>query len=368
MESKRLEEILSNEKVYLTNKAIHTKYKIQYVCEYAKNWMYVASSNNAININFIDCMCNAGIYQDGDFCSAIEVLKNFRDCASKYPNKNYNLFLNDYDSNKIRIIKNICNELYSSYPKNLHIYYNNEDVNEYLENVKKTYYSAFVYPSMTILYVDPYSFHTVKISSIENFIKNTYCELLFNLFTSDFTRNKVDSGIREVLGGDFIIKDSNELLEHIINRLRIGKMKCFLSYPFRQQKNVELYQILFASPNDKGLDKLKDALWKIFNGSEFYKTDLVKESGQISFFSEEYNQEMAAEKYAQECIAKLITIFHGKEISYDKIEHYALEHSLLKSSHIISYIIKPMLAEGKLIKRNLAAKNNFKKDNYIVKE
>lgn len=368
MQNDKFNVILSKEQKYLTNKALHTKYKIQYVTEYAKNWVYVASCNNATNINFIDCMCNAGIYQDGDFCSAIEVLKIFRDCAYKYPHKNYNIFLNDYDANKIRIIKEVCNTLYSSYPDNLHIYLNNDDVNKYLYDIKRTYGKAFLFPSMTILYIDPYSFHTVKICAIENFIKSTYCELLFNLFTSDFNRNKVDSGIKEVLGGDYKIKDGNELLEHIIGRLKIGKMKYFLSYPFRQQKNVELYQILFASPNDKGLDKLKDALWKIFNGSEFYKTDLAKECGQLSLFNEEDTQEMAAKRYAQECISSICSIFSGREVSYNVIERYVLERSLLKSSQIITYIIKPMLIDGLLIKKNLSQKNNYKKDNYLVQE
>lgn len=363
----KLNEIIIREKEYLTDKSLHTKYKIQYVSEYSKNWVYVASSNNVANINFIDCMCNAGIYQDGDYCSAIEVLKIFRDCAYKYPNKIYNLFLNDYDANKIRIMREICGVIFSSYPQNLNIYFQNEDVNDYLNDIKKLYPQPFLYPSMTILYVDPYSFHTVKISSIENFIRTTYCELLFNLFTSDFNRNKVDTGIREVLGGDYDIKNTKELLEHVIDRLRIGKMRYFLSYPFRQRKNVEIYQILFASPNDKGLDKLKDALWKIFNGSEFYKTDLAKEFGQMSFLSEEENQEMAAQQYAQECINNLLGAFSGQTVSYIVIEHYVLERSLLKSSQIINYIIKPMLANRQLTKLNLTQKNNYKKDKYTVK-
>ena len=112
-----------------------------------------------------------------------------------------------------------------------------------MDNIKKTHGGAFIFPSMTILYVDPYSFHTVKISAIENFIKTTYCELLFNLFTSDFNRNKVDSGIKEVLGGDYKIKDTNELLEHIVGRLKIGKMKHFLSYPFIRLQILRIYGI-----------------------------------------------------------------------------------------------------------------------------
>lgn len=366
MQNPKLNELIIRDKAYLTDKALHTKYKIQYVSEYAKNWVYVASCNNAANINFIDCMCNAGIYQDGDYCSAIEVLKVFRDCAYNYPHKTYNLFLNDIDASKIRIMQEVCGAVFSSYPQNLNIFFQNDDVNLYLENVKKLYPQPFSYPSMTILYVDPYSFHTVKLSSIENFIRTTYCELLFNLFTSDFNRNKVDTGIREVLGGDYDIKNTKELLEHVIARLRTGKMRYFLSYPFRQQKNVEIYQILFASPNDRGLDKLKDALWKIFNGSEFYKTDLAKESGQMSLFSEEDNQEMAARRYAQECINSFLDTFSGQTVPYTVIERYVLERSLLKSSHIINFIIKPMMASGQLTKLNQAQRNNYKTDIYTV--
>lgn len=42
MQNTKLDEILFKEESYLTNKALHTKYKIQYVSEYAKNWVYVA--------------------------------------------------------------------------------------------------------------------------------------------------------------------------------------------------------------------------------------------------------------------------------------------------------------------------------------
>lgn len=368
LQNNKFEKIILKEDAFLTKKAIHTKYKIQYVSEYAKNWAYVSSNNMSTNINFIDCMCNAGIYKDGDFCSAIEVLKIFRECAYKYPEKRYNLFLNDYDDNKIRIIKNVCSNLYASYPSNLHIYYDTKDVNDYLYDVKKVNKELFTFPSMTLLYVDPYNFHAVKIQSVVDFIKNTYCELLFNLFTSDFNRNKLDAGIIEVLGGNYDIKNIEGLVEHIIQRFSVGKMKFFLSYPFRQQKNVELYQIFFASPNEKGLDKLKEALWKVFQGTDYYKTDLTRESGQLSLFSNEDTQDMAAKGHSQEIIDKLIQTYSKQEVGYEAISNFVTMRSLLKSTQIINYIIKPLLKNNILTKRNLAQKNNYKKDRYLFNE
>ena len=43
MQGDKFEEILSREQAFLTKKAPHTKYKIQYVSEYAKTWAYIAS-------------------------------------------------------------------------------------------------------------------------------------------------------------------------------------------------------------------------------------------------------------------------------------------------------------------------------------
>ena len=52
---------------FLDDKKQQTTYKIDYVSEYVKNWLYVmATSEKVHTLNFIDCMSNAGIYKDGD--------------------------------------------------------------------------------------------------------------------------------------------------------------------------------------------------------------------------------------------------------------------------------------------------------------
>ena len=55
-----------------------------------------------------------------------------------------------------------------------------------------------------------------------------------------------------------------------------------------------------------------------------------------------------------------------EQIAVEMYSGFSFIFETLKSSQIITYIIKPMLTEGKLIKRNLVKKNNYKKDNYIV--
>ena len=40
-------------------------------------------------INFIDCMCNAGVYKDGDACTALEVIEDFNGLAKQFPSKKF---------------------------------------------------------------------------------------------------------------------------------------------------------------------------------------------------------------------------------------------------------------------------------------
>ena len=55
----------------LTKKKQQTSKKIEYVSEYVWLWALVMLERNDIHtLNFVDCMCNAGVYHDGDCCTA----------------------------------------------------------------------------------------------------------------------------------------------------------------------------------------------------------------------------------------------------------------------------------------------------------
>ena len=256
---KEYKDIITKEIKHLDPKSPHTKYKIIYVKEYTKNWAYVACGSDADNINFIDCMCNAGVYADGDFCSSIEILNAFVDIAYQFPNKKFNIFLNDNNKDRIRISFDLIKRLHPKLPRNLSYFIDNEDVNDYFSLLLKKY-KTFNYPSRTILYVDPYDFHTVVLDKMGYFLSRVYCELIFNLFTSDFIRNGNDEGIIKVLGGKYDLKTYEDLTAHVQKRFRKGKMKYCFAYPFRISKNVELYRILFITPHIKGLDVFKKSV------------------------------------------------------------------------------------------------------------
>lgn len=355
----------------LDQKKQQTTYKIKYVTRYVKQWAIIEANRQKISvINFIDCMCNAGVYKDGDACTALEVINIFNELAVKFPQKLFRVYLNDINEDRIKTFKAIINRNVKR-NSNLILKWANVDVNILLDNLAgnaKLENQMFSYGKCTLLYVDPYNFGTVEISKLHNILQKHYCELLFNLFTSDFVRNvDKDSGrIQKCLGG-YKPKTKDEFITYVVNQLRTGKIQYIFSYSFHTMRNVELYQILYATPNIRGLEVLKESLWDVFDGEEFHRNSPYDNQNieQLSMFTPQENKRIKLDEYAEEAKKIVRTAFTGMTVTYESIERKILEETMLTATQIIDPVLKPLIAEGKLQKCGNAGKRNYKGDNYI---
>lgn len=355
----------------------HTEYKIKYIKKYVEYWLYVvANYDRNKTINFVDCMCNAGIYLNGVLGTPIEVLKLFITFAKLHPDKQFNLFLNDFDSDRVNIIKEICKNLEYEKINNLKVYFSNKDVNEYLDEISelKIFFDNKGYDELTstILFVDPYCFGEVKINKIKKFLDLFYSELIFNYFNSDYRRNIenvttpqkrkkiIDS--MEGIDGYKPGMDEKQLENLIRNEIKGKHIKHSFSYPFRIKTNVELYHIIFATPSPKGLIKIKESLWDVFNGDIYFKNNIDK--NQLTLFDNNEVQKMNVQNFSEEAQTLLYNKYSNQTISYDVIRKFALESTMLKESHIIKYLIIPLIEKGKIIKNNIKNKRNYKEDTY----
>lgn len=369
-----MREILENNLDDLDVKKEQTTYKIKYVKSYVEKWLYVFTSRTDTKIiNFIDCMCNAGIYTDGDYCTSIEILNLFLERSKRFKNKIFNLFLNDNNANRIRIIKQVCDKIITEKPANLNILFSCDDVNNYILGLAKQT-SSFGFDSATILYVDPYNFGTVKISVLKNFISKYYCELIYNVFTSDVTRNGFNSKILNCIDNKEDIKyirNQDDFLDYMVKELEIGKMKFHFYYAFKNQNNAELYEILFMTPNKLGIEKLKDTLWDVFDGKQFHRNSRINNSGQMSFLDtdimKEFDKKNLIGYYSRVSQYFLSEKYKGQCLSYNEIELFILTKTMLKTVHVIDYVIKPMMENMQIKKMNkIPNKNNFKNDYYVI--
>lgn len=356
----------------LDEKGEQTTYKIKYVTRYVRQWALIEVNRKEIQqINFIDCMCNAGVYKDGDACTALEVIGIFNELAKQFPSKRFVVYLNDINSKRIDNFNKIYQKhIVPQKSLNLLVYLKDKDVKDYLDMIiasSQNKQGLFAYGKCNLIYVDPYNFGTVQISKLHNILEKNYCELLFNLFTSDYVRNIAkDTGrIQKCLGG-FKPATKDEFINYVVNELRVGHIQYTFAYSFHTVKNVELYQILYATPNIRGLEVLKDSLWDVFDGEEFHRNHAPKISDveQISMFDDEDPKEQRLREYAQEARRIICEEFKGQIVEYAVIEQKILEETMLKDSQIIEPVLKPLIDEEKIRKCNNVRKTNFKKDSY----
>lgn len=374
-----MQEIIKKYVKVLDNKKPQTTKKIGFVTNYVRNWLMVMANAGTIeSVNFIDCMCNAGVYKDGDLGTATEVFKLFVESATLYPDKTFNLYLNDYKSKRIEIIKEVINKIAEQYPSNLKVHYNVSDANDYL-NQLDTNSEIFGYGKATLLFVDPYDFGTIHIPTLKRLCSRHYFELLFNLFTSDWVRNKnneLDSRIDKVIDNpEAVFYTKDELVWYIVDELKVGYMKHSFNYAFHIETNAELYQIVYLTPNIRGLEKLKETLWETFNGTSYYRNPAKEQVGQMSLFTPEIEEQLAesTEAYIIQSNVDLVKdllhwVPNKKHVSYIEIEQIILEGTMLKKTHLINHIFKPFINEGILIKLNEGViRSNYTADFYDIK-
>ena len=239
------------------------------------------------------------------------------------------------------------------------------DVEEYLPRIGKVE-RLKKFETALLLFADPYNAR-VSLSLLTDFLMTHYCELIYNCFTSDVRRNVSDPVIAEKFG---VTLQKGQSIDPIVEKgLRVNK-KCYVfSYSFRIRNGAELYKIYFATPNIKGLEKLKDVLWKVFEGNLYHQnTKVDTQAGeQLSLFGQSENEEMNASAFAADACHLIERDCAGKLFSYDEIERVLLERTMLREGQIVSLVLKPMVKDGRLIKCNRnVSPQKYKKDFYRV--
>lgn len=352
----------------LDPKKEQTTKKIEYVSTYVENWLWVwVNCSNIRSITFIDAMANAGVYEDGDLCTAAEVVKLFCGFAKKHPKISFRLLINDINLARIQSCVKVCEFLIPNDCTNVTVMHKNMDVNAFLRDAASSNDVPYGSGNAILLFVDPYNMGTVHLNPLREFIKRHYCELLFNYFSSDLNRNRDTDRVQRIFDcfDGIDIPEDVDVHHAFAEALRIGSMKHVFSYSFRNMSNSEIYQIVFVTPHQKGLAKLKEALWEVFHGAAYHRNSRPVQAEQPSLFDMETLDSSAAEGYATDAKERLLEAFAGRSgVDYETIATYLLERTMMKEGQFINYVLRPLVRDGRLRKDGIVIASNFKKDTY----
>lgn len=361
----------------------HTVKKIEFVAKYVEEWLNVVI-NVSDNFVFMDIMCNAGLYKNDYLSTSINVLNVFIRFALNHPDKKFYLLTNDYDQDRVNTMKVLFN-IYQKKFRELKVHNVNMDVQcsdavDYLGNINNKFHFKYMNggKNSILVYVDPYRFIDLKLAeAVKSFSNNVYCELLINFYSNDYTRNvnnKSSSYQKDIV--EFVstfcnmdtskINKAEAVRDKFINVFKNTKnIKYHYFINMKNKMNAMLYYLIFLTPNIRGLEKVKEATWKIIGHSDEYCASLKDRD----FYERNIFGETPEEEDFNNALNKLKGIifeYEYNELNYDQLLVICLQMTFMKKGHVIDKVIKPLIEEGFLKKKGLVGNRNFTQDSYLI--
>ena len=270
----------------------HTIKKFELVEKYVEAWAHkLLQYQYCSELIFIDCMSNCGEYVDDNdnqvFGIPVRVAKYLRKVAGQYPHKQIDLYFSDLCAAKTDHLKGLMpNE-----SSNFHVHITNEDGNELAKRLGQTMFMSD--HKHCLLVYDPYE-ATIDWDAIMPFINN-WSEVILNHMVSDpmravkmvkrdEARDKYENTYLTTLenlipyGSDRAAYEKR--VEDIIIALRFNRSRKYYiaAFPFFNEKNAIVYNLIHCTSNIEGFKLYKKSAWKTFGGKSSTKNTYGKEN------------------------------------------------------------------------------------------
>lgn len=261
----------------------HTIKKFELIRKYVEAWAHKLLQNPYCSgLIFIDCMSNSGEYVDDGgnqvFGTPVRVAKYLRNVAGQYPYKQIDLYFSDLCAARTDHLKSLMpNE-----SRNFHFHITTEDGNELAKRLGQTMSNKKHY----LLVYDPYE-ATIDWNAIMPFINN-WSEVILNHMVSDSmravkmvkkeeTRSKYEQtylmDLEQLIPYGSDKKAYEKRIEDIIKALRRnnGYEYYIAAFPFFNEKNAIVYNLIHCTSNIKGFRLYKQSAWQTFGGKSSTK-------------------------------------------------------------------------------------------------
>lgn len=287
----------------------HTIKKFELISKYVEAWAEILlNSGKCDGLVYIDCMSNSGVYRkekdSGEIIegTALRVANILSETVKKYPGKKVYIYFNDLDSRKI-------DELVTRLPKmtnSFQVYTDSRDASELLKGISQGFDSTFKGMHFLLLY-DPYD-ADIDWEALSPFMKK-WGEVIINHMVSDTLRavkvakkqSVIDkyertymSTIEELIafGSDRTVYEQK--VQNIIKNLCGREDRYYVAmFPFFNQNNAAVYDLIHCTGHHLGFDLFKETAWKTFGdksadkkgdyNSEYEQLTLNFETGEVGY-------------------------------------------------------------------------------------
>lgn len=324
----------------------HTAAKHKILETYLKAWFPIISYYNP-TINYIDGFAGPGIYSGGEPGSPIIALRVANEHTANLDGKINFIFIEENEERA----KNLDSEI-----KKLGLKPNFKPsvvlgkFHEKIENALKQLETEGKILAPTFVFIDPFGFSGIPALLIDKLLKIKKVEVFINFAVDSINRFiGIDDGkkhIKELFGAEGIDEVINNYSKDRIRDLKdlyqimLNSMSGFVRY--FEMRNVDdrpIYFLFFATNNEVGHLKMKEAMWRINKEGDFKFSDATNPNQIIMFEKDNFGEEVfnlikerfGKDKYNVDNVKKFIeneTAFLDKHCR--QAMQYAEENNLIE--------------------------------------
>lgn len=271
---------MSAPKTTLWNIEPHTEAKHKILKNYLGAWFGILAKYNR-RIVYLDGFCGPGRYAGGEDGSPIIALDHAIYHANTYRNTEFVLLFFDENQSRVEHLKSEIQA--KQIPSNVkalphHTEFENE-TNQMLSHLEQNKLTL----APTFAFIDPFGFSGIPFDIVVRLLRNKSTEVFINIMADSINRfvdhpnDAVPQHIIDTFGTSQVI-DAIKMAGNRFDALRdlyqsqLSKHAKYVRYfEMRNEKNRTIYYLFFASNNELGHKKIKEAFWKadIFSGYMF---------------------------------------------------------------------------------------------------
>ena len=328
----------------------HTAKKHEILRRYFEAWLPIMTRWND-RVVYIDGFAGPGKYSQGEDGSPVIVLKAARDHDYRFETELVCLFVED-DLDRYEHLNQVLAQIDPPLPANVRFQTIHGKFDEHLTQVFDELQEMKEKMAPTLAFIDPFGFMHTPFSTVAKILKNARCEVLVNFMYEDINRFlklpehavNFDRLFGTTEWREALEKPTPEARRRFIHDLYLEQLRKAAGYArsfeMLNQGNRTDYFLFFASNSLKGLEKMKESMWKVDPSGEFQFSDFTDASAQLSLFKGEPHFAV---------LRKMITsYFNGKEVGIKQLEDWVVAETPFLRTHIRTSVLTPMEKEGAL--------------------
>lgn len=321
----------------------HTAAKHAILRRYLGAWLPILSHGGYRDIAYIDGFAGPGSYTGGEEGSPLIAIR----AMASHPTpirSNCVFHFVELDPSRAQAlatnIDGLLNEL--GRPSNLRCCVYQEKFETAYSKIRTQLTSAGNPP--TFAFIDPFGWTGMPFKIVSDLIRRPSGEVLINFMFEEINRflahpDQVDN-FDETFGtngwtGCVSLRGSDRnrgLRDLYAAQLNNAGAKHVRYFEMRNSRDATDYYLFFASNKLRGLEKMKEAMWKVDESGTFAFSDATDPNQTVLF----------AEPHFDLLKRQIVTRFSRQRASIERIKEFVLAETAFRETHIKGPVLKPM--------------------------